>query len=98
MVRVTRTWMVKQGNLPKALSILNEYRQYGQSQNVTMHLFSEPWGQNRRVHMHYDHPNAGDAQEWYAAFWDNSRAVQALQDLEAVVETSTDVTMLVEYS
>ncbi len=98
MVRVTRTWMVKQGNLPKALSLLNEFRQYSESQNVTTAVFSEPWGhQSLRVHIHIDHANAGDAQEWNAAFWDNARAVQALRDLQAVVEPDyLDISMLIE--
>ncbi len=98
MVRVTTTWVVKQGNLPKALSLLNEYRQFAESQNITTFVFSEPWSHHSlRVHIHADHPNAGDAQEWITAFWDNPRAVQALRDLQAVVEPDyLDISMLIE--
>ena len=98
MVRVTYSWMVKQGNVIKALGLLDEYRRYEETQNVTSSVFSEPWGQTHRVHLHHDFPNAGDAQEWWAAFQDNPRAVQALHEFQAIVETAADAAILVEHS
>jgi hypothetical protein len=90
--------MVKQGNVMKALGLLDEYRRYEESQNVTSSVFSEPWGQTHRVHLHHDFPNAGEAQEWIDAFRDNPRAVQALHELHAIVESTADAAMLVENS
>ena len=96
MVRVTYSWMVKPGSLRKALDILDEYLRYEESQNVTGMIFLEPWSQPRRVHLHHDFPDAVKAQEWNAAFLDNPRAMEALHDLQAIVESAADVAMLVK--
>ena len=84
--------------MQQALDVLNEYRRYCESEHITTSVFGEPWGHLRHIHLHQDFPNAGDAQEWSASFRDNPRAIQALRDLEGVVETDADPSMLVEYS
>ena len=96
MVRVVRSMIVQHGNVEKATTLLNEYRGYAESQNIVARVFGEPFGHLRRLHLHFDFPDAGAAEEWNTAFRGNERAMQMYREIDAIAESDIDSSLLSE--
>ena len=97
MIRTVRVYEAKHGHVEEVIELLKERQAYAETQGVKERIFVEPWGDATQIHVHYDHPDMGKAQEdWERMRIDNPRARVGQDKLDDLTEPKPRIHALLE--